>query len=94
MAGSIPDEVTGFFNWPKPSSLTVSLVLTQPLTELDTTNLPGVKGRPASKISNFATVCKPLVHRLWEPRRLTNLWPPWPVATIILYIYMYTASVV
>jgi hypothetical protein len=25
VAGSIPDEVTGFFNWPNPSSLTVAL---------------------------------------------------------------------
>jgi hypothetical protein len=38
---SIPDEVIGFFNWPNPSSRTVALVSTQPLTEMSTRNLPG-----------------------------------------------------
>jgi hypothetical protein len=43
VTGSIPDEVIGFFNWPNPSSRTMVLWLIQPLTELSTTNLPGVK---------------------------------------------------
>jgi hypothetical protein len=30
VAGSIPDEVTGLFNWPNPSSLTMALGSTQP----------------------------------------------------------------
>jgi hypothetical protein len=38
VAGSIPDEVTEFFNLPDPSSRTMS---TQPLTEISTRNLPG-----------------------------------------------------
>jgi hypothetical protein len=43
--GSIPDEVTGFLNSPNPSSRTMALGLTQPLTEMSTRNLPGrVKG--------------------------------------------------
>jgi hypothetical protein len=37
VAGSIPDEVIGFFNWPNPSSRTVALGLTQPQTELTDT---------------------------------------------------------
>jgi hypothetical protein len=44
---SIPDELTGFFNWPNPSSRTMALGSTQPLTEMSTRNLPGGKGRPA-----------------------------------------------
>jgi hypothetical protein len=32
VAGSIPDEVTGFFNLPNPCSRTVTLESTQPLT--------------------------------------------------------------
>jgi hypothetical protein len=36
VAGSIPDEVTGFFNWPNPNSSTVVLGLTQPLAEMST----------------------------------------------------------
>jgi hypothetical protein len=36
-----------FFNWPNPSSRTMALGPTQPLTEMSTRNLPGGKGRPA-----------------------------------------------
>jgi hypothetical protein len=49
VAGSIPDEVAGFFNWPNPSSRTMAPGSTQPLTEMSTRNLPGGKGRPARK---------------------------------------------
>jgi hypothetical protein len=39
---SSPNEVTGFFfNSPDPSSRTMALGLTQPLTEMSTRNLPG-----------------------------------------------------
>jgi hypothetical protein len=44
VAGSIPDEVIAFFNWRNPSSRTMALGSTQPLTEVSTRNLPrGVK---------------------------------------------------
>jgi hypothetical protein len=36
VAGSIADEVTGFFNWPNPSSRTIALGWSQPLTEMST----------------------------------------------------------
>jgi hypothetical protein len=39
-AGSIPDEVIGFFNWPNLSGRTMALGSTQPLTEMSTRNLP------------------------------------------------------
>jgi hypothetical protein len=32
VAGSIPNEVIGFLSWPNPSSHTIALGLTQPLT--------------------------------------------------------------
>jgi hypothetical protein len=41
VAGSNPDEITGFFNLPNPSSRTMVLGSTQLLTEMSTTNLPG-----------------------------------------------------
>jgi hypothetical protein len=44
VAGPIPDGFIRFFNLPNPSSRTMALGLTQPLTEMSTTNLPGVKG--------------------------------------------------
>jgi hypothetical protein len=51
--GSIPDEVIGIFNWPNPSSSTMALGSTQPLTEMSTTNLPGGKGRPADNLTGI-----------------------------------------
>jgi hypothetical protein len=40
VAGSISDEVIGFFNWPKPSSRTMALGSTQPVRKMSTRNLP------------------------------------------------------
>jgi hypothetical protein len=46
----IPDEVAGFFfNLPNPSSRTIALGFTQPLTEMRTRNLLGGKAWPALK---------------------------------------------
>jgi hypothetical protein len=63
VAGSIPEEViVYFFNWPNPSSRTVALGSTQPLTEMSTRNLPGGKGgRPVRKADNFTVICEPIV---------------------------------
>jgi hypothetical protein len=44
VAGSIPDEVIGFFNWPNPSSRTKTLSSSQPLREMSTRIFFGVKG--------------------------------------------------
>jgi hypothetical protein len=61
VAGSIPDEVIGFFNWPNPSSRTVALESTQPLTEMSTRNIPGDKGWPAHKADNLIAICEPIL---------------------------------
>jgi hypothetical protein len=45
-----------FFKLPKPSSCTVALGSTQPLTEMSTMNLPGGKGRPAHRADNLTTM--------------------------------------
>jgi hypothetical protein len=50
-----------FFNWPNPSSRTVALGSTQPLTEMSTRNIPGGKGRPARKADNLTAICEPIV---------------------------------
>jgi hypothetical protein len=39
----------------------VALGSTQPLTEMSTRNLPGVKGRPARKVDNLTRICVPIV---------------------------------
>jgi hypothetical protein len=41
VAGSSPDGVDFFFNWPNPSSRTMALGSTQPLTEMSTRKIPG-----------------------------------------------------
>jgi hypothetical protein len=74
VAGSIADEIIGFFSWPNRSSRTTVLGSTQRLTEMSTSNLPGGKGRPARKTDNLSTICEPTVQKMWEPRRLTTLW--------------------
>jgi hypothetical protein len=60
VAGWIPDAI-GFFNWPNPSSRTMVLGSTQPLTEMSTRNLPGDNGRPARKADNLTANCEPIV---------------------------------
>jgi hypothetical protein len=52
------DKVIGFFNLRKPSSRTVALRSTHSLTEMSTRNLPGGKGRPASKADNLSAICE------------------------------------
>jgi hypothetical protein len=56
----VPDEVD-FFNSPNPSSRTMVLGSTQPLTEMSTRNLPGSKKRPARRADNLAAICEPNV---------------------------------
>jgi hypothetical protein len=55
-----PDEVD-FFNLPDPSSRTMALRSTQPLTEMSTRDIPGGKRRPALKADNLTAICEPIV---------------------------------
>jgi hypothetical protein len=55
------ENVVDFFNLPKPSSYTMSLGSTLPLTEMSTRNLPGSKKRPARRFDNLAAICEPNV---------------------------------
>jgi hypothetical protein len=56
----VPDEVD-FFNLPNPSSHTMALGLTQPLTEMSTMNIPGDKKRPARRADTLAAIYEPNV---------------------------------
>jgi hypothetical protein len=56
----IPDEVD-VFTLPNPSSHTMVLGSTQPLTEMSTRNLIGGKKRPARRADNLAIICEPNV---------------------------------
>jgi hypothetical protein len=55
---SIPNEVTGFFNCPNPSSHIMTLGLIQSPTEMSTT---GGKGRSACMADNLTAICVPTV---------------------------------
>jgi hypothetical protein len=56
-------DIIGFFNLPKPSSRTMGLGSTQPLTEMSIRNLPGGKPRPAPKVDNLTAICERLLSR-------------------------------
>jgi hypothetical protein len=58
VAGSIPDEVIGFFNLPKPSSHIMALGSAQPLTEMNTRNLPHGKWWLVCKADNLTANCE------------------------------------
>jgi hypothetical protein len=55
----IPDEMK-LFNLPNPSSRIMTMESTQPLTEMNTTNISGGKGRPARKADNLTAICEPI----------------------------------
>jgi hypothetical protein len=75
VTASFPDEVTGFFNWPIPSSRNMTLELTQPLTKWVAGIFLGIKGGwPAREAENLTAICEPVVQKMWKPRRLTTLW--------------------
>jgi hypothetical protein len=59
--GSSPDEVDFSFNRPNPSSCTMVLGSTQPLTEMRISILSEGKGQPGRKADNLTAICEPTV---------------------------------
>jgi hypothetical protein len=82
------DEVIGFFNCPNPSSRTMALESTQPLTEMSTRNMPGRKGRKG----DLTAICEPTAHKMWKPRHLTTYGRARSVTGIALP-FMYKDSI-
>jgi hypothetical protein len=68
-------QIVGFFStYPNPSSRTMAVGITRPLTEMSTRNLAGGKARSARKADSLTTICEPIVSQMWDPRHLTSLW--------------------
>jgi hypothetical protein len=62
---------------PNPSSRTMAVVSTQPLTQISIRNLPGgggVKGGRRVRLIAVPPYIRRLSKKMWEPRRLTTLW--------------------
>jgi hypothetical protein len=55
--GSIPDEASEFFNLPIPSSRTMALGSTQPLTEMSVSNLSEDRVQLVHKADNLTVIC-------------------------------------
>ena len=55
-AGSIPDGVIGIFRWHNPSGHAMALGLTQPLTEMSTSNISWRQRRPVLTADNLTTI--------------------------------------
>jgi hypothetical protein len=49
-----------FIIWPNPSSRTMAVGSTQPLTEMSTRNRPGCKMRPVRRADNLTAICEQL----------------------------------
>jgi hypothetical protein len=72
VAGSIPDGVTGIFHWHKPSGPTMTLGLTQPLTQMSTRNNSCQGGRCVG-LTNLPHSCADCLV-IWERQPLGTPW--------------------
>jgi hypothetical protein len=73
--GSNPNEVD-FLNLPNPSSHTMALGLTQPLTKMSTRNFLWGKGQLACKADYLTAIYEQIVQKMWEAHHLITLWAP------------------
>jgi hypothetical protein len=58
------------FNVSNPSSRTIAMGFTQPLTEMSTRDVTEGKGRPARNADNLTAVYEPIVWKWWNSRYL------------------------
>jgi hypothetical protein len=52
----------------------MTLVWSQPLTEMSTRNLPGGKDWLVHKADNLTAICEQTAYKICKPRHLTTQW--------------------
>jgi hypothetical protein len=74
IAGSIPDEVTVSFSLPNPSSHTMALGSTLPVTEVSTRYLAGIKGGRRVRLTTSQPSVGPLPRNCLGILDVSTLW--------------------
>jgi hypothetical protein len=85
VAGSVPDGVIGIFHWHNPSSHTMALGLTQPLTEMSTIIIRGGQRRPVRRVDNRTT----FMYRLSWNLGTSTSWNPMGLSRPVMRLFYY-----
>ena len=88
VAGSIPYRLTGIFHWPQPSSRSMDLGSTHPLTKISIRLFPGSKWRQVSGADNLAT----FMCRLSLNLESWNSWSPRAIKGSLYFTYSEVVS--
>jgi hypothetical protein len=67
----VPDEVD-VFNLPNPSSRSMTLGSTQPITKMSTRNIPGGEKRPARRVDNILFYCYFTIYSIYIDRVISK----------------------
>jgi hypothetical protein len=84
--GSIPDRVIGLLHWLDPCSCTVTLGLTQPLTEMGNRGTSwGAKGGWGIRLTTLLPSCANSLELL----EASTSWSPWACAGLYRFLHLF-----